>query len=88
MKSYSLSRSLDDQERLDFFTGDGVGLASKYSVDFAMDDANADEACVQYDSTAGVNATTHDNKGHGRWNGCHTLNNNEWCANLWLLPSS
>ncbi|CAD6576559.1 MAG: hypothetical protein ASARMPRED_007778 [Alectoria sarmentosa] len=82
MQSYSLSRSLHANEVLDFYTGFGTGLQSKYSVDHAVD-GHYTEACLQYDSTAGINATTNDDEGHGRWNGCHTLNNNEWCAMIW-----
>lgn len=87
MQSYSLSRSLADDEQLDFFTGNSTGLPDQYSVDHATD-GHYTEACLFYDSTAGVNATTHDNQGHnqshGRNNGCHTLKNNEWCANLYI----
>ena len=83
MRSYKLSRSLTKNERLDFFTAFGTGLPDRYSVDHAMD-GQYTEACVLYDSTAGVNATTHDDQGHGTWNGCHTLKNNEWCANLYI----
>lgn len=87
MQSYSLTRSLHDYEVLDFYTGFGTGLNSRYAVDHAMD-GNYAQACVQYNSTAGINATTYDNKGHGRWDGCHELKNNEWCAVMWLKPSS
>ncbi len=83
MQSYSLSRSLADDEHLDFFTGNSTGLADQYSVDHPTD-GHYTEACLFYDSTAGVNATTHDYQGHGRKNGCHSLNNNEWCANLYI----
>ena len=81
-QSYHLSRALRNNEVLDFYTGFGTGLPSKYSVDHAMD-GDYDDACLQYDSTAGINATTHDNEGHGRHIGCHTLVNNEWCSNIY-----
>lgn len=80
MQSYSLTRSLNDNEVLEFFTSLGAGLQSKYSVDYGL--TRYADACALYDSTAGINATTSDNKGHGRWEGCHTLENNEACANL------
>ena len=83
MQSYTLNRSLTANERLDFFTGNGTGLPDRWSIDHAMD-GHYTEACLLYDSTAGINATTHDNQGQGRGNGCHTLNNNEWCANLYI----
>ena len=81
-RSYSLSRSLERKIKvLEFFTGYGTGLPSRSSVDRAMD-GDVQDACQQYDASAGVNAATHDNEGQGRWNECHTLVSNEWCANL------
>lgn len=89
MKSYHLNRSLKKDEVLEFFTGYGTGLSSKYSVDNTMD-GHYTEACLQYDSTAGINATTNDDpqnagSSQGRWSGCHTLHNNEWCANIYEI---
>lgn len=64
MQSYHLSRDLKSYEILEFFTGFGTGLQNKYSVDHAMD-SHYTESCLQYDSTAGTNATTDDDKDHG-----------------------
>ncbi len=80
MMSYYLNRHLDTYEQLDFFTGDGP---DRYSTDLTMN-GNIAASCLQYDVTAGINATTHDDQGHGTHNGCHTLHNNEACANIWL----
>ena len=84
MRSYHLSRALKDNEKLDFFTGFGTGLQSKYSVDLVVN-GHYTESCLQYDSTAGDDATTDDDdKDHdGRKGRCHDLKNNEWCANLY-----
>lgn len=83
MQSYHLSHDLQNFEKLDFFTGYGVA-PQRYAINHAVD-SHYTESCLQYDSTAGDNATTDDDKDHGgRKAGCHTLNNNEWCANLYI----
>ena len=80
MQSYSLSRDLEDFEKLDFYVGDGTGL-NLHEATFG----NTAVACQRYSVTAGINATTHDanGAGHGRHVGCHDLIALQWCANLW-----
>lgn len=88
MQSYSLSRHLSDDEVLQFFTGHEDDVSgSRYQVDHNMD-GHYTEACLLYDSTAGINATEDDTHGHGRLKGCHNLINNEWCANMWVNGST
>ena len=83
MRSYHLSRDLRDNEVLDFFTGLGKGLPTRYARDFGLDD-HYEQACIWYDSTAGINATKHGEQSHGRKVGCHDLMNNDACASIWL----
>ena len=87
MQSYNLSRSLELNEELDFYSGIGADGKVNYTVDNSRS-GHFSDSCFQFDRRAGVNATTSDAgkhpKMHGRNEGCHTLVHNEWCANLWL----
>ena len=87
MYSYHLSRELGTSEVLDFYSGSATDLKVNNTYDPALD-GHYTEACWLYDATAGVNATTKDSADrsgphHGRNQGCHTLNKNEWCAVIW-----
>lgn len=86
MNSYRLSRPLEENEVLDFYSGLATSKVVNNTFDSTLD-GHYTEACWLYDVTAGVNATSHDD-GHdedkdGRQKGCHKLNKNEWCAIVW-----
>lgn len=92
MQSYRLSRPLYEEEKLDFYSGSETDLYSSSETDLLVNntidhalDGQPAETCWVYDTTAGVDATTHDNgaESHGRHQGCHTLDKNEWCAVIW-----
>ena len=86
MQSYHLSRSLLDNEVLDFYSGSRTDLQHKNTINHAMN-GHYTEACWLYDATAGLNATTDDiPRKQGVEIGCHTLNQNEWCAMIRLQP--
>ncbi len=87
MQSYHLSRALNGTENLDFYAGSGTDMQVNNTIDHTLD-GHYTEACWVYDATAGLNATTHDKAAehgehHGRDEGCHTLDKNEWCAMIW-----
>ncbi|CAD6584814.1 MAG: hypothetical protein ASARMPREDX12_001758 [Alectoria sarmentosa] len=83
MQSYHLSRTLLDNEVLDFYSGTPTDLRAKNTINHNLN-GHYTEACLLYDVTAGQNATT-DNSADkaGKIQGCHTLNMNEWCAVIW-----
>ena len=87
MQSYRLSRSLEANEYLDFYSG----IGSDGNINYTVDNSKSQDlslSCVKFDLRAGVNATTSDvgkhPRFHGRNKGCHTLVHNEWCARIWL----
>lgn len=84
MMSYKLSRPLNPNEVLDFYSGSATDLSVNHTYNPAVEN-HYTEACWLYDATAGVNATTQDDLGReeGRKAGCHTLLQNEWCAIIW-----
>ena len=93
MKSYRLSRTLYEYERLDFYAGLGTDLKINNTVDDARN-THYTESCLQFDVTAGLNATVNEvatknevatNPAYdGKTEGCHTLDKNEWCAIIWI----
>lgn len=88
MRSYHLSRTLHDNEVLDFYAGLGTDLRVNHTYDETRN-GHSTISCLQYDVTAGFNATEGDlnnyrnDHGDGTQAGCHTLNNNEWCPSIW-----
>lgn len=87
MQSYSLSRSLRNEEQLDFYSGMDANGNINNTVDNSRN-GHVSLSCFKFDVRAGANATTSDvgnhPKFHGRNEGCHTLVRNEWCSILWL----
>ena len=91
MQSYRLTRDLFDDEALDFYSGS----ESDEEVNNTLDPSKEGHytlSCWLYDATAGFNATTQDRASssfsaqhHGRTQGCHTLNKNEWYAIIWKI---
>lgn len=74
-QSYSLSRILQDDETLDFYSGPGEYDPAKNS--------HYAEQCWQFSARAGINATTDKEQSAARDQGCHTLTQFQWCAMLW-----
>lgn len=89
MRSYHLNRTLYHNETLDFYAGLGTDLKINNTYDKTRN-GHSTISCLQYDVTAGFNATEGDlnnyrnDHGDGTQAGCHTLNNNEWCASIWI----
>ena len=88
MQSYHLSRTLYDDEVLDFYSGSATDSQPNNTIDHALD-GHYTEACYVLDVTAGSDATTDDDdNSKGRKQGCHTLKHNEWCAMIWRNSTS
>ena len=85
MQSYHLNRSLHHgAEVLDFYGGFLPGTKEvNHTVDHALNE-HYTLSCWAHDVTAGLDGATTDRPAsHGELKGCHTLVNNEWCANIW-----